>query len=158
MRVTGFAAFRVEIKQYAVIGRCSESSLNRPTQSGGQILRLQKMEVPGTPTALESMSKLPHSQKLSRFDSALEAIAKSQYLRKPSEHTSCAIPVIHNILSRDHQKFDCALDAFSYGIPRQQLPIPALKTKKKSTIELSEKIRQIFEHKFSGVRPRIHCI
>jgi hypothetical protein len=105
------------------------------------------MEV-GTPTALASISKLPAAQRSQNFQSALEAIAQSQNLRKPSEQTTSAIPVIFNILSRDHEKFDSALGALNYGIPRQELPKPSIKSKKKSTSELNEKIRLLFESRF----------
>jgi hypothetical protein len=54
------------------------------------------MEV-GTPAALASISKLPAAQRSQNFQSALEAIAQSQHLRKPSEQTTSAIPVIFNI-------------------------------------------------------------
>lgn len=102
----------------------------------------------GTPTALESISKLPKSQISRNFVSALEAIAKSQHLRKPNEHTSSAIPVIFNILARDHEKFECALDALNIGIHRQELPKTSVKPKKRSTVELNEKIRTLFESRF----------
>jgi hypothetical protein len=106
-------------------------------------------EEPSTPTALESLAKLPASQASRVFESAIEAIARSQHLRKPDEHTSCAIPVIYNILSQDHTKFDCALTALNHGITQQQqLPKPTFKPKKKSTTALNEKIRKLFEERF----------
>jgi hypothetical protein len=105
-------------------------------------------EEPRTPTALESLAKLPASQASRVFESALEGIARSQHLRRPDEYTSCAIPVIYNILSQDHTKFDCALTALNHGITQQQLPKPTFKPKKKSTAALNEKIRKIFEERF----------